>query len=490
VSARTILHMRPLDEIAAGVVAGAPTALAVARSSMTAVVNGESGPERLNAFISFDYEAAVEQARRIDARVRAGETMALAGVPVAVKDNICTLGLPTTCGSRALADYWSPYEATAVKRLREAGAVIVGKTNLDEFAMGSSTEYSALGPTRNPHDPARVAGGSSGGSAAAVAADLVPAALGSETGGSVRLPAAFCGVVGIKPSYGLVSRYGLVAHASSLDQVGVCAVTVRDAARLLEVIAGPDPFDASCRATAAHALVDAGTMNDDAGTPLRGVVVGLPQEYLPPSLDAGVRAAFDGAVERLRSLGAEVRPVSLPHSRYAVPAYCVIATAEASSNLARFDGVQYGLRPRDANTASAVFEQSRSVGFGREVKRRIMLGTFVLSEGYHDEYYGTAQRVRTLVARDFDRVFGKVDVLFTPTAPSGAFRIGERTADPFDMYLSDIFTVSANLAALPALSLPIGTSAGLPVGGQVIAARWGEAGMVRIAAALERALQA
>jgi aspartyl-tRNA(Asn)/glutamyl-tRNA(Gln) amidotransferase subunit A len=470
--------------IAAAVNARTTSATDVVRASMTKVVNGESGPGRANAFISFDYEGAVAQAERIDAAVPRA-ALPLAGVPVAVKDNICTVGMPTTCGSRILAGYRSPFDATVVRRLRAAGAVIIGKTNLDEFAMGSSTENSAFGVTYNPHDRTRVAGGSSGGSAAAVARAMVPVALGSETGGSVRQPAAFCGVVGIKPSYGRVSRYGLVAFASSLDQVGVLAQNVADAAHVLAVIAGPDPLDATTAQLPVPDLAAALTAD------LRGLVVGVPEEYFPPELDAGVAAACQAALERLRALGASVRPVTLPHTRYAVPTYYIIAPAEASSNLSRFDGVRYGIRASNAQTALDVYVRSRSAGFGAEVKRRIVLGTYVLSAGYYDEYYATAQRVRTRIREDFDRVFDDgVHVVFTPTTPTPAFRIGEKTADPYAMYLSDIFTVTANLAALPAISLPIGTVSGLPVGGQFLAPRWREDVMVAAAAALERSLAA
>jgi aspartyl-tRNA(Asn)/glutamyl-tRNA(Gln) amidotransferase subunit A len=470
--------------IAAAVNARETSATEVVRATMTKVVNGESGPARANAFISFDYEAAVAQAERVDDAVTRAP-LPLAGVPVAVKDNICTVDMPTTCGSRILAGYRSPFDATVVRRLRAAGAVIVGKTNLDEFAMGSSTENSAFGVTQNPHDPTRVAGGSSGGSAAAVARGMVPVALGSETGGSVRQPAAFCGVVGIKPSYGRVSRYGLVAFASSLDQVGVVGQNVADAARVLGVIAGADPFDPTTAQLPVRDL--AAALSTDA----RGLVVGVPQEYFPPELDAGVAAVCAAALERLRALGATVRSVSLPHTRYAVPTYYIIAPAEASSNLARFDGVRYGVRASNTRSALDVYVRSRSACFGAEVKRRIMLGTYALSAGYYDEYYGTAQRVRTRIREDFDRVFAAgVDVLFTPTTPTPAFRIGEKTADPYAMYLSDIFTVTANLAALPAISLPIGTVADLPVGGQFLAPRWREDIMIGAASALERSLAA
>ncbi|MEX1184212.1 MAG: Asp-tRNA(Asn)/Glu-tRNA(Gln) amidotransferase subunit GatA [Gemmatimonadota bacterium] len=476
-------HDAPLAERAAAVNAGRVTATAGAKQAVGRIMTGETGPERLNAFISYNYEEATESAGAVDARIAGGASLPLAGVPVAVKDNICAIGMPTTCGSRMLADYRSPYDATVVRRLREAGAVVVGKTNLDEFGMGSSTENSAFGVTRNPHDITRVPGGSSGGSAAAVAGGLVPAALGSETGGSVRQPAAFCGIVGIKPSYGRVSRYGLVAYASSLDQVGVFGRTVADAALMLQLISGADPLDATTAQIAVPGLVAAARA---CAVPR---VVGVPVEYFGDGLADDVRIACAAALDALRARGCEIREVTLPHTRYAVPAYYIIAPAEASANLARFDGVRYGLRAPNAASTGEVYEGTRSAGFGAEVKRRIMLGTYALSAGYHDEYYGTAQRVRTLIRRDFERVFADgVDVLFTPTTPTTAFRIGEKTEDPYAMYLSDIYTVTANLAALPAMSLPIGRSGALPIGGQLIAPRWHEAAMVSAGAALEAEL--
>jgi aspartyl-tRNA(Asn)/glutamyl-tRNA(Gln) amidotransferase subunit A len=479
---------------------GATTAADITRAAMARVVNGESGPRRLNAFTSFAFEDAVEEAEAVDARLAAGARLPLAGVPIAVKDNICTVRLPTTCGSRLLARYTSPFDATVVRRLRDAGAVMVGKTNLDEFGMGSSTENSAFGPTRNPHDLARVAGGSSGGSAAAVAAGMVPVALGSDTGGSVRQPAAFCGVVGLRPTWGRVSRYGLVAYASSLDQVAVIGRHVADAALLLEVIAGADPLDmtASRRAVPQYGAAVAGpgqgtpTAGPAAGrdAPLQDLVIGVPGEYLAGDIDAGVRAVFDEAVERLRSLGAQLRTVSLPHTACALPAYYVLAPAEASANLARFDGVRFGSRATTGaarNAAGALAAATRAAGFGTEVKRRIILGSFALSGGYHDDYYVTAQRVRTLVARDFGVAFGEgVDLLFTPTTPTTAFLAGAKADDPYGMYLSDVFTIPAALAGLPALSLPIGAAEGLPVGGQFIGPRWAEPAVIAAAAALER----
>jgi aspartyl-tRNA(Asn)/glutamyl-tRNA(Gln) amidotransferase subunit A len=401
---------------------------------------------------------------------------------VAVKDNIATLELPTTCGSRILTGYVSPYEATVITRLKSAGAVVVAKTNMDEFAMGSSNEYSAYGPVRNPHAPDRVPGGSSGGSAAAVAAGIVPIALGSETGGSVRQPAAFCGIVGVKPTYGRVSRYGLVAFASSLDQVGVFGRTVDDAALGLGAIAGRDALDST------SADVDVPRYNETGSRSLDGVVIGRPQEYFPENLDPRIHALCDRALDAYRSLGAEVREVSLPRTDLAIPVYYIIAPAEASSNLARFDGVRYGLRV-SGDGLRGMYEATRSQGFGPEVTRRILLGTYVLSAGYYDAYYRKAQQVRTLIAEDFHAVFASgVDLLFTPTTPTPAFPIGSKSADPFEMYLSDIFTVTANLTGVPAMSVPIGRVDGLPVGGQLLAPHFHEADLFAAAYGLERAL--
>ena len=434
----------------------------------------ERGAVPLNAFIAVDANAD---------RQRGPRDGPLAGIPVAVKDNLATADFPTTCGSRILQEFRSPYEATAVRRLRGAGAVIVGKTNMDEFAMGSSTENSAFGPTRNPWHPERVPGGSSGGSAAAVAAGIVPVAVGSDTGGSVRQPASFCGVVGIKPTYGRVSRYGLVAFASSLDQVGALGRTVRDAAALLEVLSGHDPRDATSADRPVPPLAPACERG------VRGLVVGVPREYFPVGLDPVVRRLTDRALGALEEAGAELREVSLPHTRYAIPAYYIIAPAEASSNLARYDGVRFGRRCREADTTERLYELSRSEGFGTEVKRRILLGTYALSAGYYDAYYGRAQEARAAVTRDFERTFEDgVDVLFTPTAPTPAFKLGERVHDPYQMYLSDVFTVTANLAGVPAMSVPIGLAEGLPVGGQLMAAHWREDTLLTAAAALEAEL--
>jgi aspartyl-tRNA(Asn)/glutamyl-tRNA(Gln) amidotransferase subunit A len=405
---------------------------------------------------------------------------ALAGMPFVAKDNIATTHLQTTCGSRILEGYVSPYEATVISRLRDAGAVLVGKTNCDEFAMGSSNEYSAWGPVLNPVDRTRVPGGSSGGSAASVAAGIVPLALGSETGGSVRQPASYCGIVGVKPTYGRVSRFGLVAFASSLDQVGVFGATVHDAARALEVIAGRDVRDATSADHPVEAYRLAGTAN------LNGIVIGRPREYFPKSLDSRIAQRCDAALQALRARGAEVREVSLPHTELAIPVYYIIAPAEASSNLARFDGVRYGPRA-PADGLREMYEQTRTRGFGPEVTRRILLGTYVLSAGYYDAYYRKAQEVRTLIARDFREVFESgVHLLFTPTTPTPAFEFGAKS-EPYEMYLNDIFTATANLAGVPAMSVPIGHIDGLPIGGQLIARHFDEITMFRGAYALEAA---
>ena len=437
-----------------------------------------------HAFLAWSEEALGRQAEALAASPGAAGGL-LAGEAVAVKDVIADLTFPTTCGSKILEGWRSPFEATAVRRLREAGAMVAGKTVCDEFAMGSSTEWCAYGPSRNPVDPSRVPGGSSGGSAAAVAAGAVTMALGSETGGSVRQPAAFCGVVGIKPTYGRVSRYGLVAFGSSLDQIGTFGKDVARAARLLAAISGRDDRDATTLDR-----VPLGEPGPAAGT-LAGTVIGVPKEYFPEGLHAGVHAATRRALERMKELGAEVRDVSLPHTKYAVPTYYIVAPAEASSNLARYDGVRYALRDGGASEVRAMYRATRGRGFGPEVRRRILLGTYVLSAGYYDAYYRKAQRVRELIRADFARVFaGGVHALFTPTTPTPAFKFGENTADPIAMYLSDVFVCTANLAWVPALSLPIGRDAGLPIGGQLIGPMEGESTIIRIAQALERAIDA
>jgi aspartyl-tRNA(Asn)/glutamyl-tRNA(Gln) amidotransferase subunit A len=453
------------------------SAVHAVRDAFERMAEVDAGPTGLNCILWTDEKRALADAAAVDAIPSAG---ALAGVPFVAKDNIATTHLQTTCGSRILEGYVSPYEATVITRLRDAGAVLVGKTNCDEFAMGSSNEHSAWGPVLNPVDRTRVPGGSSGGSAASVAAGIVRIALGSETGGSVRQPASYCGVVGVKPTYGRVSRFGLVAFASSLDQVGVFGTTVQDAALALEVIAGRDARDA----TSADCPVDrycAARTND-----LKGVVIGKPREYFPKSLDPRIAKLCEDALDALRARGAEVREVSLPHTELAIPVYYIIAPAEASSNLARFDGVRYGLRV-EANGLREMYEATRTRGFGPEVTRRILLGTYVLSAGYYDAYYRKAQEVRTLIAQDFREAFDSgVHLLFTPTTPSVAFEFGAKS-DPYEMYLNDIFTATANLAGVPAISVPIGDIEGLPVGGQLIARHFDEQMMFRGAFALEAA---
>jgi aspartyl-tRNA(Asn)/glutamyl-tRNA(Gln) amidotransferase subunit A len=418
------------------------------------------------------------------ARLEAEGPGVLGGMPVAVKDNIVTLDLPTTCASRILEGFVSPFEATAVRRLRQAGAMIAAKTNLDEFAMGSSTEHSAFGRVLHPMDPSRVPGGSSGGSAALVADGVVPAALGSETGGSVRQPASFCGIVGVKPSYGRVSRYGLVAFGSSLDCISVFGRTVDDASRVLSAMSGRDPLDAT--------TVDRPPVAVPAASgSLAGLTVGLPAEYFPADLHKGVRAGMDRAIEALKALGAKVVDVSLPHSPYAVPTYYILAPAEASANLARYDGVRYGPpRPPGLPDVRALYRETRGRGFGSEVRRRILVGTYVLSAGYYEAYYGKAQRMRARIAQDFRTVFSDgVDLLLTPTTPTPAFKAGEKTADPVQMYLADVFVCPASLAGLPALSLPVGRSEGLPVGAQLMAPYLADERMLAVAATLERHLE-
>jgi len=437
---------------------------------------------QVRAFISVAGDRALAQADRIDARLAKGEQVGvLAGVPVAVKDNMCTRFGKTTCASKILADFESPYDATAVARLEAAGAIIVGKTNLDEFAMGSSTENSGMFVTRNPWNAECVPGGSSGGSAAAVAARMVPAALGSDTGGSIRLPASFCGVVGLKPTYGRVSRYGLVAYGSSLDQIGPMTCDVRDAALLLDVISGHDGRDSTS--------IDAPPTDSAArlDEPIGKLRIGVAKEYLGEGLSDEVRAAVESAIDVYRGLGAEVVEVSLPHSEYAIAAYYLIAMAEASSNLSRYDGVHYGYRTPEPDDFIDLYSKSRAEGFGAEVKRRIMLGTYALSSGYYDAYYLKALKVRTLIKADFVEAFKKCDVLACPVSPTPAFRIGEKIEDPLTMYLGDVYTISLNLAGLPGVSIPAGQSeAGLPIGLQLMGPHLQEERLLQIAHAFEK----
>jgi aspartyl-tRNA(Asn)/glutamyl-tRNA(Gln) amidotransferase subunit A len=435
----------------------------------------------IDAFLLVAPERALASARRLDEALAAGAPApALAGVPLAVKDVLHVGGLPTTCGSRILEGYRPPFAATAVARLEAAGAIVLGKANMDEFAMGSSTERSAFKPTRNPWDPARVPGGSSGGSAAAVAARLAPLALGTDTGGSIRQPAAFCGVVGLKPTWGRVSRYGLVAFASSLDQAGPLARTVEDVALACTVLFGRDPKDAT---SAEEPLPD---LDAALRAEAAGLRVGVPWGFLARGVEEETMARFRDALDALASAGATVVDVSLPHLPHAIAAYYLVATAEASSNLARYDGVRYGRRAPGVHDLPALYGRTRDLGFGPEVKRRIILGTFALSSGYYDAYYLRAQKVRTLIRRDFDAAFEACDVIATPTTPTPAFRLGEKTGDPLQMYLADIFTVPANLAGLPALSLPCGLAGGLPVGLQLTGRAFDEATLLRAGASYQR----
>ena len=446
------------------------------------LARAEATRATLNAFIGLRPEPARAAAAEADARRARGEGRGpLDGLPVAIKDNMVQAGDPATCASRILEGFVAPYTATAVERLEAAGAIVVGRTNMDEFAMGSSTGHSTAGPTHNPWSPQRTAGGSSGGSAVAVAAGLVHGALGSDTGGSIRQPASFCGVVGLKPTYGRVSRWGLVAFASSLDQIGVFARSAADAAWLLEAIAGHDPKDSTSLPEPVPCYADA--LDGD----VSGLVLGLPREYfVEEGVDPGVLSAVRSAVAELERGGAEVREVSLPHTHAAIATYYLIATAEASSNLARYDGVRYGRRAKGSVGLTDMYQRTRSEGFGSEVKRRILLGTYVLSAGYYDAYYRKAQQVRTLLRRDFEQAFQSCDVIVTPTSPEVAFALGSKTADPLRMYLSDVYTVSANLAGVPGVSIPCGFESGMPVGLQLLGRPLEEAVLLRVVDAYQR----
>jgi aspartyl-tRNA(Asn)/glutamyl-tRNA(Gln) amidotransferase subunit A len=458
---------------------GHTSAVDVCRAALDRI---RAANDRIFAFTTIAEEQALARAAAVDADRSRWDTQPLLGVPVALKDNFCTTDMKTTACSRILEHYTPPYNATVVDRLVAAGAVIVGKTNCDEFAMGSSTENSAFGPTRNPWALDRTPGGSSGGSAAAVAARLVPLAFGSDTGGSIRQPAALCGVVGLKPTYSRVSRYGLLAFASSLDQIGPIAATVEDAALALQVTAGWDSRDATS-STADVADYTSALTGD-----VRGVRIGVPWTLTRDGVDDEIRDAFERAIETLKAQGATIVDVDLPHSPHAIPVYYLICTAEASSNLARYDGVRYGTRAMDADTLTAMYDRSRDAGFGAEVKRRILLGTYVLTSGYYDAYYLKAQQVRTLIRRDYEVAWNAVDLVAMPTSPTPAFRLGERTDDPLQMYLADVFTVAANLAGLPAISVPCGfTSAGLPCSLQLTGKAMDEATVLRVADAFARA---
>jgi aspartyl-tRNA(Asn)/glutamyl-tRNA(Gln) amidotransferase subunit A len=442
----------------------------------------KTDPE-IGAYLTLSKDRALEQAARMDSLAAKGDELPpLGGVPVGIKDVLVTRGVRTTAGSKILANYIPPYDCTAVARLEAAGAVVLGKLNCDEFAMGSSNENSAWRPVRNPRDLSRVPGGSSGGSAAAVAADMAVATLGSDTGGSIRQPASFCGVVGLMPTYGRVSRYGLIAFASSLDRIGPLAKTVRDAAIVLRTIAGRDPMDAT------SAEVPVPDYVAELEKPVRGLKLGVAKEYFGKGLDSEVRKSVEAAIQKLAGSGCEIVPLSLPHTEYAIPTYYIVATAEASSNLARFDGVRYGYRAGDARTLSEMYRRSRDHGFGAEVKRRIMLGTYALSAGYYDAYYLKAQRVRTLLVQDFEEAFKRVDAIVTPTSPTAAFKLGEKVDDPLSMYLADIFTVTADLAGIPGISVPCGeTKENLPVGLQILGKHFDEGTILRVAGAVERA---
>jgi aspartyl-tRNA(Asn)/glutamyl-tRNA(Gln) amidotransferase subunit A len=466
----------------------ARSAVAERKASATALAEAfygkiASDDPKIGAYLTLSKERAMTKAAQIDSLAEKGEELPpLAGVPVGIKDVLVTSGVRTTAGSKILGNYVPPYDCKAVARLEAAGAVVLGKLNCDEFAMGSSNENSAWKPVHNPRDLSRVPGGSSGGSAAAVAADMAVATLGSDTGGSIRQPASFCGVVGLKPTYGRVSRYGLIAFASSLDHIGPLTKTVKDAATVLRTIAGRDPMDS----TSAELPVPDYVAELD--KPVKGLKIGVAKEYLGEGLDAEVRSAVESAIQKLASLGCEIVEVSLPHTKYAIPAYYLVATAEASSNLARFDGVRYGHRAAGVRSLSDMYRRTRDEGFGAEVKRRIMLGTYALSAGYYDAYYLKAQRVRTLLTRDFEEAFKKVDAIVAPTSPTAAFKLGEKVDDPLAMYLADIYTVTANLAGIPGISIPCGqTRENLPIGMQIFGKHFDEATILRVANAYEKA---
>ena len=475
--------MTSVAKLTSDLVRGETTARAAVETALNSA--GKLNDE-LNAFLEIDRAGALKRADAVDAKISGDPSalpaLPLAGVPIAIKDNICVTGMQTSCGSRILGPYHPPYDATVIERLLNAGAVVIGKTNCDEFAMGSSNENSAFGPVKNPWDTSRVPGGSSGGSAASVAAGIVPVALGSDTGGSVRQPAALCGVIGLKPTYGRVSRYGLVAFGSSLDQVGVFARTASDAASVLKVIAGRDPRDAT---TADVAVPDYPASIDQ---DIKGMRLGVSRALLGEGLDDEVRNAIEKAIAAYKDLGTEIVEIDLPHAKYAIAVYYIIATAEASSNLARFDGVRYGFRAEEAPALRDMYRKTRDEGFGPEVKRRIMLGTYVLSAGYYDAYYLKAQKVRTLLRQDFARAFKTCDAILTPTTPTPAFKFGDKVDDPLAMYLNDIYTVTANLAGVPGLSVPCGLSAeGLPIGMQLLGPSWSEADLLCLAHAYQSA---
>ncbi|PYX42432.1 MAG: Asp-tRNA(Asn)/Glu-tRNA(Gln) amidotransferase GatCAB subunit A [Acidobacteria bacterium] len=474
------LNLLTIDSARSAIQERKTTSMSLVESFYSRIQKEDSA---IGAYLTLTKERALEQADRIDRMAAEGKPLPpLGGVPVAIKDVMCTRGVRTTAGSKILENFIPPHDSTAVARLEAAGAVVLGKANCDEFAMGSSNENSAFHPVRNPRDSSRVPGGSSGGSAAAVAADMAVVALGSDTGGSIRQPASFCGVVGLMPTYGRVSRYGLIAFASSLDHIGPLAKTVTDAALVLRTIAGRDPMDSTSADVPVPDYIAA--LNH----PVSGLRIGVAKEYFGDGLDSEVRKAVEDAIQALARLGCEVVSVSLPHTEYAIPTYYIVATAEASSNLARFDGVRYGYRAKQARTLSDMYRRTRDEAFGAEVKRRIMLGTYALSAGYYDAYYLKAQKVRTLLTRDFDEAFKKVDAIVTPTCPTAAFKLGEKVNDPLAMYLADIYTVTADLAGIPGISIPCGkTRENLPIGLQILGKHFDEATILRVANAYESA---
>ncbi|MDO9529997.1 MAG: Asp-tRNA(Asn)/Glu-tRNA(Gln) amidotransferase subunit GatA [Syntrophales bacterium] len=474
------LNRLTIHELQEMIKAGKTTSSAIVESACNRI---DAVEDKVNSYITLLSDSALKEAEEADEEIKKGNIKVLTGIPIAVKDIMCTKGVRTTCGSKILHNYIPPYDSTVVKKLREAGAIFIGKTNMDEFAMGSSTETSYFGITRNPWDLERIPGGSSGGSAAAVAADECIASLGSDTGGSIRQPAAMCGVVGFKPTYGRVSRFGLIAFASSLDQIGPFTKDVEDCAILMNVIAGYDPMDST------SVPMEVPDYRKYIAKGIDGWTIGIPKEYFIEGIDPEVSDAVKGAMGVMEKLGAQCIEVSLPHSEYCVAVYYVVAPAEASSNLARYDGVRYGLRSefKEGDGLLEMYKKTRSEGFGAEVKRRIMIGTYALSSGYYDAYYKKASQVRTLIKRDFEEAFRKCDVVLTPTVPAPAFKIGEKTDDPLQMYLSDIFTLSANLAGIPGISVPCGyTKSGLPIGLQLLAGHFEEGKLIQAASAYEK----
>lgn len=472
------LYQLTIHELQEKIRRGEATAAQITESVFSRI---DAVEERVHSYIRLMKEKALLQTAQADENIKKGEIKALTGIPVALKDIVCTKGIPTTCGSHILHNFVPPYNATVVEKLAAAGAVFVGKANMDEFAMGSSTETSWFGPTRNPWDLARIPGGSSGGSASAVAADECIASIGSDTGGSIRQPAALCGVVGLKPTYGRVSRFGLIAFASSLDQLGPFTKDVEDCAIMMNVMAGYDPKES----TSVQAEVP--DYRKFLGQDIGGWKVGIPKEYFVEGIDPEVAAAIEKTINVVKQQGATIVDISLPHTPYCLAVYYIIAPAEASSNLARYDGVKYGFRAQDVRDLAEMYTKTRQDGFGAEVKRRIMIGTYALSAGYYDAYYGKASQVRALIRRDFDEAFSKCDVILTPTTPTPAFKIGEKTDDPLQMYLSDIFTISTNLAGIPGISVPCGyTQAGLPIGVQFLAGHFEEGKLLQFASAFEK----